>query len=483
MDFDALLLSRLQFAFTIAFHILFPAFTIGLAAYLAVLEGLWLATKRQAFMTLYLFWVKIFALSFGMGVVSGVVLSYQFGTNWSEFIRLTGGVIGPLLAYEVLTAFFLEASFLGVMLFGWKKVGPRLHFAATVLVAIGTTISAFWILSANSWMQTPQGFQIMADGRFEATDYWQVIFNPSFPSRLAHMLLAAFITTGLVVGAVSAYRLLKDRAAGVKTEGWSESRISLVMAVGLIAVLAPMQLVVGHESGMVAHKYQPSKTAAIEGYWETRADQPLHLFGIPDRGAQKNHLQVSVPGIGNLIQGVPKDEVIKGLDSYAREDQPPPLIPFFAFRIMVGLGLLMIGLGAWGAVLIWRKRIFDSPWFLRFALVMGPSGFLAVLAGWMVTEVGRQPWLVYGVLRTRDAVSPVTTGEVAISLTAYVLVYSIVFTAGAIFILRLMAEGPVAAKTEPAPRGQRAPGTPLAKAPEDTTPGDDGPDGVLGGPK
>ncbi|WGM47014.1 Cytochrome bd-II ubiquinol oxidase subunit 1 [Brevundimonas sp. NIBR10] len=483
MDFDALLLSRLQFAFTIAFHILFPAFTIGLAAYLAVLEGLWLATKRQAFMTLYLFWVKIFALSFGMGVVSGVVLSYQFGTNWSEFIRLTGGVIGPLLAYEVLTAFFLEASFLGVMLFGWKKVGPRLHFAATVLVAIGTTISAFWILSANSWMQTPQGFQIMADGRFEATDYWQVIFNPSFPSRLAHMLLAAFITTGLVVGAVSAYRLLKDRTAGVKTEGWSESRISLVMAVGLIAVLAPMQLIVGHESGMVAHKYQPSKTAAIEGYWETRADQPLHLFGIPDRGAQKNHLQVSVPGIGNLIQGVPKDEVIKGLDSYAREDQPPPLIPFFAFRIMVGLGLLMIGLGAWGAVLIWRKRIFDSPWFLRFALVMGPSGFLAVLAGWMVTEVGRQPWLVYGVLRTRDAVSPVTTGEVAISLTAYVLVYSIVFTAGAIFILRLMAEGPVAAKTEPAPRGQRAPGTPLAKAPEDTTPGDDGPDGVLGGPK
>ena len=479
MDLDALLLSRLQFAFTIAFHILFPAFTIGLAAYLAVLEGLWLWTKREAFKVLYLFWVKIFALSFGMGVVSGVVLSYQFGTNWSEFIRLTGGVIGPLLAYEVLTAFFLEASFLGVMLFGWKKVGPKLHFASTVLVAIGTTISAFWILSANSWMQTPQGFQIMADGRFQATDYMQVIFNPSFPSRLAHMLLAAFLTTGLVVGGASAYRLLKDRAAAVKAEGWSESRISLVMAVGLIAVLAPLQLVVGHASGEVAHKYQPSKTAAIEGYWETRADQPLHLFGIPDRDAQKNHFEVSIPGVGNWIQGVPKDEVIQGLDSWAREDQPPPFIPFFGFRIMVGLGLLMIGLGAWGAVLIWRKRIFESPLFLRFAVLMGPTGFIAVLAGWMVTEVGRQPWVVYGVLKTRDAVSPVIASQVATSLIAYILVYSVVFTAGAIFILRLMAEGPVAAVTAPPPRGQRPPGTPLAQAPEDTTP--DGPAGVRGG--
>lgn len=480
MDFDALLLSRLQFAFTIAFHILFPAFTIGLAAYLAVLEGLWLWTKREAFKVLYLFWVKIFALSFGMGVVSGVVLSYQFGTNWSEFIRLTGGVIGPLLAYEVLTAFFLEASFLGVMLFGWKKVGPKLHFAATVLVAIGTTISAFWILSANSWMQTPQGFEIMADGRFQATDYWQVIFNPSFPSRLAHMLLAAFLTTGLVVGAASAFQVLKARAKGEPLEPWSESRISLIMAVGLIAVLAPLQLVAGHISGEVAHEHQPSKLAAIEGYWESRADPPLVVFGIPDRAAQKNHLEVAIPGLGAVVQNLPRDEVVRGLSSYAREDQPPPFIPFFGFRIMVGLGLLMIGLGLWGAFLIWRKRIFDSPWFLRFALLMGPSGFLAVLAGWMVTEVGRQPWVVYGVLRTRDAVSPVIASQVATSLTVYVVVYSIVFTAGAIFILRLMAEGPIAAVTAPEPRAKRPPGTPMAKAPDDTTP-DDGPDGVLGG--
>lgn len=471
MEFDALLLSRLQFAFTIAFHILFPAFTIGLAAFLAVLEGLWLWTRRDAFKVLYLFWVKIFALSFGMGVVSGVVLSYQFGTNWSEFIRLTGGVIGPLLAYEVLTAFFLEASFLGVMLFGWKKVGPRLHFLATVLVAIGTTVSAFWILSANSWMQTPQGFRIMADGTLRATDYMAVIFNPSLPTRLAHMLLAAFLTTGLVVGAASAYRVLKERANGA-VEGWTESRIALVMAVGLIAVLAPLQLVAGHLSGEVTHKYQPAKTAAIEGYWETRADQPLHLFGIPDREARKNHFEVSIPGLGNAVQNLPRDEVIQGLDAWPREDQPPPFIPFFGFRVMVGLGLLMIVLGTAGAVLIWRRKLFETPWFLRFCVVMGPSGFIAVLAGWMVTEVGRQPWVVQGVLRTRDAVSPVTTGEVATSLVVYVVVYAIVFTAGTLFILRLMAEGPVAAAAEPGPRQDRAPGSALAKAPEDTTAGE-----------
>jgi cytochrome d ubiquinol oxidase subunit I len=473
VDYDALLLSRLQFAFTIAFHILFPAFTIGLAAFLAVLEGLWLWTKRDAFKVLYLFWVKIFALSFGMGVVSGVVLSYQFGTNWSEFIRLTGGVIGPLLAYEVLTAFFLEASFLGVMLFGWKKVGPKLHFLATVLVAVGTTISAFWILSANSWMQTPQGFQIMADGRFEATDYWQVIFNPSFPSRLAHMLLAAFLTTGLVVGAASAYRVLKEMRTGA-VSGWNESRISLVMAIGLIAVVAPLQLVAGHWSGEVAHKHQPAKLAAIEGYWESQADPPLHLFGIPDRDAQKNHFQVSIPGVGAAVQGIERTEVVKGLKAFPREDQPPPFIPFFGFRIMVGLGLLMILLGAVGVVLIWRRRLFESRWFLRFCVAMGPSGFIAVLAGWMVTEVGRQPWVVYGVLRTRDAVSPVTAGEVATSLIAYMIVYSIVFTAGAVFILRLMAEGPVAAAAEPGPRENRPPGWALSKAPQDTTPGEDG---------
>ncbi|MDI6624419.1 MAG: cytochrome ubiquinol oxidase subunit I [Brevundimonas sp.] len=462
MEFDALLLSRLQFAFTIAFHILFPAFTIGLAAFLAVLEGLWLTTKREAFKTLYLFWVKVFAISFGMGVVSGIVLSYQFGTNWSEFIRLTGGVIGPLLAYEVLTAFFLEASFLGVMLFGWKKVGPRLHFLATVLVAVGTSISAFWILSANSWMQTPQGFEIMADGRFVATSFMEVIFNPSFPSRLAHMLMAAFLTTALVVGGASAWQLLRNRDQ-------RESRIALTMAVGLLAVVAPLQLLAGHESGLVAKEHQPQKLAAMEGYWETRADHPLILFAIPDRATQSNHFELGVPGAGVLV--APPGEVVTGLDAVAPEDQPPVFLVFWSFRIMVGLGLLMIGLGLWGAWLVWRKRLTDNRWFLRFAVAMGPAGFVAVIAGWIVTEVGRQPWVVQGVLRTADAVSPVTAGSVMTSLLIYITVYAIVFVAGAIYILRLLDEGPVVGEVEPSPEGLRAPGTPLAAAP-DETPGD-----------
>jgi cytochrome d ubiquinol oxidase subunit I len=464
MDLDAVLLSRLQFAFTVAFHILFPAFTIGLAAYLAVLEGLWLRTRDEAYKTLFLFWVKIFALSFGMGVVSGVVLSYQFGTNWSEFIHRTGGVIGPLLAYEVLTAFFLEASFLGVMLFGWKKVGEKLHFLATCLVAFGTTVSAFWILSANSWMQTPQGYEILADGRFVATSFMEVIFNPSFPSRLVHMLLAAFLTTALVVGATSAYRLLKE-------PGQRESRISLMMAVGMLFVTAPLQIAAGHWSGEVTHHYQPSKLAAIEGYWETRADQPLILFGLPDREAQTNHFEVAIPGLGNAVQNLPRDEVVQGLDQLDRADQPPVFLVFWSFRVMVGLGLLMLALGVWGVWLAWRKRLFDQRWFLRFAVAMGPAGFIAVLAGWIVTEVGRQPWVVYGVLRTADAVSPVPAASVLTSLLIYISVYALVFSAGALFILRLLAEGPVQAAREVAPGG-RAPGTPLAAAPEDI-PGDD----------
>ncbi|CAN7252895.1 cytochrome ubiquinol oxidase subunit I [Brevundimonas sp. LjRoot202] len=462
MEFDALLLSRLQFAFTIAFHILFPAFTIGLAAFLAVLEGLWLATNREAFKALYLFWVRIFAISFGMGVVSGIVLSYQFGTNWSEFIRLTGGVIGPMLAYEVLTAFFLEASFLGVMLFGWKKVGARLHFLATVLVAVGTTISAFWILSANSWMQTPQGFEILSDGRFVATSFAEVIFNPSFPSRLVHMLMAAFLTTALVVGGASAWQLLRDREQ-------RESRIALTMAVGLLAVVAPLQLLAGHWSGEVAKEHQPQKLAAIEAYWETQANHPLVLFAIPDRATQSNHFEVSIPGAGIIV--APPDEVVTGLKAVAAEDQPPVFLVFWAFRVMAGLGFLMIGLGLWGAWLAWRKRLTDNRLFLRFAVAMGPAGFVAVIAGWIVTEVGRQPWVVYGVLRTADAVSAVTTGSVATSLLIYITVYAVVFVAGAIYILRLLDEGPAAGRVEPSPEGLRAPGTPLAAAP-DEAPGD-----------
>lgn len=462
MEYDALLLSRLQFAFTVAFHILFPAFTIGLAAYLAVLEGLWLRTKREAYKTLYMFWVKVFAISFGMGVVSGIVLSYQFGTNWAEFIRLSGGVLGPLLAYEVLTAFFLEASFLGVMLFGWKKVGPKLHFLATCLVAIGTSVSAFWILSANSWMQTPAGYEILADGRIVATNFYEAIFNPSFPSRMSHMLIAAFLTTALVVGGASAWQLLRR-------PGQEESRLALKMAVGLIAILAPVQLFVGHWSGEVARDHQPQKLAAIEAYWETRANHPLIVFAIPDRAAQANHLEVAIPGAGVIV--APPDEVVQGLDTWPREDQPPVFLVFWSFRIMVGLGLLMIALGLWGVWLVWRRRVDGNRLFLGFAALMGPSGFVAVIAGWIVTEVGRQPWVIQGVLLTRDALSPVTPGSVATSLLIYLVIYSIVFVAGAIYILRLLREGPVPGGAEPKPEGQRAPGWALAAAPEDA-PGD-----------
>lgn len=462
MELDALFLSRLQFAFTIAYHIIFPSFTIGLAAYLAVLEGLWLKTRDETFKTLYLFWIKIFAISFGMGVVTGVVMSYQFGTNWSEFIRVTGGVIGPLLAYEVLTAFFLEASFLGVMLFGWKKVGEKLHFAATCLVAFGTAVSAFWILAANSWMQTPQGFEVMADGRHVATSFMQVIFNPSFPPRLAHMLLAAFLTTALVVGAASAWRLLRQ-------PGQRESRYGLVMAVGMIAVTAPLQIMAGHWSGEVTRHHQPSKLAAMEGYWETRADQPFHVIAIPNRQTQSNDFALTIPGVGNLIQNAPRDEVIPGLDQLPREDQPPVWLVFWSFRLMIGLGLLMLALGLGGAWLAWRGKLSDRR-FLRFAVAMGPAGFVAVIAGWIVTEVGRQPWVVYGVLRTADAVSPVPAAAVMTSLITYVTVYAVVFTAGVLFIIRLIAEGPVKAAAEPIP-SERAPGSALAAAPEEI-PGD-----------
>lgn len=462
MEFDALILSRLQFAFTIAYHIMFPALTIGLACYLAVLEGLWLKTRDPVFRSLYLFWIKIFALSFGMGVVTGVVMSYQFGTNWSEFIHRTGGVIGPLLAYEVLTAFFLEASFLGVMLFGWKKVGEKLHFAATCLVAFGTTVSAFWILSANSWMQTPQGYQILADGRFVATSFAEVIFNPSFPSRLAHMLMAAFLTTALVVAAASAWRLLRQPAE-------TESRYGLAMAVAMIVVVAPLQIFAGHISGEVSRHYQPMKLAAMEAYWHTGSDQPFHVIAIPDRQTQSNHMLIQIPGLGNFIQGAPRDEVILGLDQIPAEDQPPVWLVFWSFRVMAGLGVLFVLLGLAGAVLAWRGKL-GNRLYLWSAVALGPTGFVAVIAGWIVAEVGRQPWIVYNVLRTADVVSPVAGGAVLASLVTYISLYALAFTAGVIFILRLVNEGPAAA-LDNTPPTDRAPGSAMAAAPSEI-PGD-----------
>jgi cytochrome d ubiquinol oxidase subunit I len=453
MDFDALLFSRLQFAFTIGFHIIFPAFTIGLASFLAVLEGLWLYTKKPVFRNLYLFWIKIFALSFGMGVVSGVVMSYQFGTNWSEFSSQVGSVIGPLLAYEVLTAFFLEASFLGVMLFGWKKVGPKLHFFATCMVAIGTLFSAFWILSANSWMQTPQGFDFAEDGTMFATSFVDVIFNPSLPSRFAHMVLAAFLTTAMVVAGASAFALLMKRAK-------PESLAALRMAILMMAIVAPIQVLAGHESGKVAHEYQPAKVAAMEGWWETKSQQPTLLFGWPDEKAETTHAQLGIPGMGSWFVAGDSNAELKGLKAFPKEDRPPVWITFWAFRIMVGMGLAMVGLGLWGAFVWITKRLERATLYQKALVLAAPSGFIAVLAGWISAEVGRQPFVVYGVLRTADAVSPVAAGAVGLSLLVFMVVYAIVFSAGALYILRLMSKGPDT--EEPPPKDtSEPPGSPL----------------------
>lgn len=452
MELDALILSRLQFAFTIAFHIIFPSFTIGLASFLAVLEGLWLVTRNEAFKTLYLFWVKIFAISFGMGVVSGVVLSYQLGTNWSVFSAVAAPVIGPLLAFEVLTAFFLEASFLGVMLFGWKKVGPKLHFTATALVAIGTLISAFWIISANSWMQHPTGHTVLPDGTLRAVDWWQVIFSPTFPERFVHMALAAYLTTALVVGAASAWRILRR---GVETE----SSLALRMAIGMFAIVAPLQLVVGDLSGKEVLRVQPAKLAAIEAFWETRAEQPFHIAAWPDRTLEGNRFELSIPKVGSLITAGSIDAEVKGLKAFAPEDRPPVAIVFWSFRVMVGLGMLMIALGAWGAWLLWRTQGPEySPPFLWAAVAMGPAGFVAVIAGWVVAEVGRQPFTIYGILRTADSVSPVGAGQVSASLLAFMIVYAVIFSVGVLYILRLISEGP----ETPPQDADEPPGNPLA---------------------
>lgn len=452
MDFDALLLSRIQFAFVIAFHILFPAFTIGLAAFLAVCEGLWLKTKREVFLKLYLHWVKIFALAFAMGVVSGVVMSYQFGTNWSVFADRTGSVLGPLLGYEVLTAFFLEATFLGVMLFGWKRVGRRLHFIATCAVAIGTTVSAFWILSANSWMQTPAGYAIDADGRFYATDWVEVIFNPSFPARFAHMMLGAYLTTAAVVLAAGAAQTLRRRTS-------EPTRVQMRMAAGTLAVLMPLQIWAGHWSGAIAHEYQPAKLAAMEGWWTTKVGQPTILFAIPDQEKERNIAEIGIPGLGDLIVGGEKP--LKGLDAFPNEDRPPVFLTFWGFRLMVGAGLGMLALGVWGLAL-WRLGRLDRPGVFHWLAVPGGAfGFLAVVSGWIVAEVGRQPFTVYGVMRTAESVAPVSAAQVATSLLVFMIVYAIIFTAGAVYMARIALRGFDDAPAEPPATSKRAPGSPL----------------------
>jgi cytochrome bd ubiquinol oxidase subunit I len=449
---DPLILARVQFGFTVAFHIVFPSFSIGLASYLAVLEGLWLATGRPVFMDLFRYWLKIFAIAFAMGVVSGLVMSYQFGTNWSVFSDKTGPVLGPMMAYEVLSAFFLEAGFLGVMLFGMSKVGPRLHFAATLMVAIGTFFSAFWILAVNSWMQTPAGYGTNPQGQFVPLDWWAVVFNPSFPFRLVHMVLAAYLTTALVVGAVGARHLLRDRTNPA-------ARTMFSMAMWMAALVAPVQILAGDAHGLNTLEHQPAKVMAMEGHYRSHPDgAPLVLFGLPDQEAGTVRYAVEIPKLSSLVLKHALDAPLAGLDSLPRKDWPPVPIVFWSFRVMVTIGLLMLLLGCLSLLARFKGRLYAWAPLHRFALAMGPAGFVAVLAGWITTEVGRQPYTVYGLLRTAESASPLHGPAVAASLTAFVVIYLSVFAMGTLYILRLMAKPPQAG--EPG----LEPGTPIRTA-------------------
>ena len=433
--FDAVFLARMQFAFTIGFHIIFPAFTIGLASYLAVLNGLHLYTQSKTYLDLFDYWKKVFAITFGMGVVSGIVMSYQFGTNWSMFADKTGPVLGPLMGYEVLTAFFLEAGFLGVMLFGRSRVGPGLHFLATAMVAVGTFISSFWILAVNSWMQTPAGYAMNEAGQFIVTDWLEVIFNPSFPYRLVHMVLAAYLTTAFVVGAVGAWHLLKDQKNAA-------ARTMFSMAMWMAAIVAPMQIFAGDMHGLNTLEHQPRKVAAMEGHFETQRGAPLILFGIPNEAEERMDYALELPKVGSLILTHKLDGEIKGLKEWPKDERPPVAPVFFAFRIMVGIGFAMLGLGLWSLWLRFRGQLFAAPLMHRAAILLGPSGFVALLAGWTVTEVGRQPYTVYGLLRTVDSASSVDAAAVGASLLAFIVVYFTLFGAGIFYIFRQFAKVP-----------------------------------------
>ncbi len=453
---DALLLSRIQFAWVIALHILLPAFTVGLSCYVATLEVRWWLTKNEVVGRLSAFWIRIFAVSFGMGVVSGIVMPFQFGTNWSRFSDRTSNVLGGLFAYEVLTAFFLEAAFLGVLLFGRKLVPRWAHAFSGVVVALGTLLSSFWILAVNSWMQTPTAYQII-DGRFSPTSMLAVIFNPSFPYRLVHTVTAFVVTTAFVILAVGAFYMRRRRFV-------PESKIMIHMALVFLIIMVPFQIIVGDLHGVNTLHHQPAKLAAMEGLWETESGVPASLFAIPDQEAEKNHFEIAIPKLGSLYLTHDWNGEVKGLKAFPREDRPPVAIVYFAFRVMVGLGLLMLALVITGLVLWRRGRLFETDWYLRLCTWAGPIGFLAVLAGWTTTEVGRQPWVVYGLMRTSEAVTPsLKTGDVWLSLAGYVISYLFIFGLGLLMLQRLVRIGPAPGADEEYQHAHR-PARPLSAA-------------------
>ena len=448
---DALHLARMQFAFTVMVHIVFPALSIGLASYLAVLEGLWLRTGRGVYLDLFRYWLKPFSLTFGMGVVSGVVMSYEFGTNWGGFADKAGPIVGPLMGYEVLTAFFLEAGFLGVMLFGMHKVGRGAHFAATCIVALGSLISAFWILAANSWMQTPTGYTMAPDGRFVPADWAEIIFNPSFPFRLPHMVIAAYLSVAFVVGATGAWHLLRDRHN-------IAARTMFSMAMWMAALVAPVQVLVGDAHGLNTLAHQPAKIAAMEGHYESGNGDGLVLLGMPDDANARMDWEISIPHMSAVILTHSWDGHLQGLKDWPPQDRPRADVLFWSFRLMVGLGMLMVAVGLLTLWLRWRRQLFEVPALLWLIVAMGPAGLVALLSGWVTTEVGRQPYTVYGMLRTADSVSPIGAAGVATSLLAFVVVYVTVFGAGAVFILRLLAKPPQQGEQGPKPEPMHAAG-------------------------
>jgi cytochrome d ubiquinol oxidase subunit I len=434
LNLDPLFLSRLQWAWVIAWHILLPAFTVGLASFIAVLEGLYFFTGRVAWLRISGFWIRIFAVSFGMGVVSGIIMPFQFGTNWARFSDAAANVVSPMMAYENLMAFFLEASFLGVLLFGRALVPRWAHFFAALMVATGTLMSSFWILSANSWMQTPAGYTIV-DGRFFPADWLAIVFNPSFPYRLAHNVTAFYITTGFVVLGVGAYLLRSNKSA-------VEARVMVKMALNLLILLVPLQFVLGDLHGLNTRTWQPTKLAAIEGVYDTEKPDALALFGIPDDDAETLRDAIRIPHLGSLILTHTWNGEVRGLKEWPRQDRPPVWPVFLGFRIMVGIGIVMLAVVVAGWTLRVRDRLFTTVWFLRLCQFVAPLGFLAVIAGWTTTEVGRQPWTVFGLLRTADSVSPsLTGGDVFGSLLLYMAVYLLMFPTGILFMIGIVRGG------------------------------------------
>jgi cytochrome d ubiquinol oxidase subunit I len=442
MHFDPVFLSRLQFAFVISFHIIFPAFTMGLAAWLATIEGVHLVTGRAIYRRVFDFWLRVFAVSFGMGVVTGIVMAFQFGTNWSVLAERAGSIQGPLLGYEAFTAFMLEATFFSVMLLGRDRVSPRFYFFACCMVSLGTMFSSFWILANNSWMQVPLGHSIV-NGRIIPADWWAIVTGPVMRVRWPHMFLAAFLTTGMCVAATGAWYLLRNVHR-------DEARVMLHWSLGLVAVLIPVQMFFGHLTGEYVLNYQPAKFAAIEARWKTEQPASETFIAIPDEAHERNLLAISVPKLGSMIASGNWTARELGLESFPREDWPPVAIPFFGFRLMVGMGLIMLGISWFGNLLRWRGRLETSRWFLWATFLAFPSGFVAILTGWFTAEVGRQPWIVYGLLRTKDAVTPsLKSGDVLFSLLAYMLVYAVLGGFGFYYIYKLLHQGPSLAALQP----------------------------------